>query len=61
MPATVKNKLLFYADDSCMLVSGMNKIEIRTLLSDDLKTVSHRLVDNKLSLHLGKTVYTIWL
>ena len=26
MPATVKNKLLLYADDSCVLVSGKNKI-----------------------------------
>ena len=44
MPATIKNKLLLYADDSCFLVSGKNKTEIETLLSDDLKTVCHWLV-----------------
>ena len=41
MPATVKNKRLLYANDSCISVSQSgkikNKIEIKTLLSDDLK------------------------
>jgi hypothetical protein len=55
MSAVVKNKLLLYADDSAILVSGKNKDQITSALSKDLEFVSHWLVDNKLSLHLGKT------
>jgi len=36
-------------------VSGKNKEHITYALSKDLEPVSHWLVDNKLSLHLGKT------
>jgi len=55
MSTVVKNKLLLYADDSAILVSGKNKEHITSALSKDLELVSHWLVDNKLSLHLGKT------
>ena len=55
MSAVVKNKLLLYADDSAILVSGKNRSTIEKELAEDLETVSHWLVDNKLSLHLGKT------
>ena len=55
MPAVVKNKLLLYADDSAIMVSGKSKSLIEKELSEDLEMVSHWLVDNKLSLHLGKT------
>ena len=55
MSGAVKNKLLLYADDSAILVSGKNKAEIERLLSEDLNVVNLWLIDNKLSLHLGKT------
>jgi hypothetical protein len=55
MSAVVKNKLLLYADDSGILVSGKCKSDIERLLKEDLHLVSQWLVDNKLSLHLGKT------
>jgi Reverse transcriptase (RNA-dependent DNA polymerase) len=55
MPAVVKNKLLLYADDSAILVSGKNVSDVEKALSDDLLGVSQWLIDNKLSLHLGKT------
>lgn len=55
MSAVVKNKLLLYADDSAILVSARNKSDIENKLSNDLNNVSHWLVNNKLSLHLGKT------
>lgn len=55
MSGAVKNKLLLYADDSAILVTGKNKAEIERLLSEDLNVVNHWLIDNKLSLHLGKT------
>ena len=55
MSAVVKNKLLLYADDSGILVSGKCKSSVETSLKADLHLVSQWLVDNKLSLHLGKT------
>ena len=55
MSAVVQNKLLLYADDSAILVSGKNIPTVENALSEDLMSVSHWLVDNKLSLHLGKT------
>ena len=61
MPAVVKNKLLLYADDSAIIVSGKSKSFIEKDLTEDLEMVSHWLVDNKLSLHLGKNrVYYYW-
>ena len=52
----VINKLLLYADDSEILVSGKNKQDIEKLLTEDLNCLSQWLIiiDNKLSLHLGK-------
>ena len=51
----VKNKLLLYADDSGILVSGKNKQDIEQLLTEDLNCLSQWLIDNKLLLHLGNT------
>ena len=55
MSAVVKHKLLLYADDSSILVSDKSISTVEKMLSDDLKQVSEWLIDNKLSLHLGKT------
>ena len=55
MSAVTRNKLLLYADDSAILVANKSRSVIEKELSDDLQAVSSWLVDNKLSLHLGKT------
>ena len=55
MAAVVNNKILLYADDTGILVSGNSTAEIESILSGDLELISGWLVDNKLSLHLGKT------
>ena len=55
MAAVVKNKILLYADDTGILVAGKRISEIESILSNDLELISEWLVDNKLSLHLGKT------
>ena len=55
MSAVVKNKLLLYADDSGILVSDESKSVIEASLQDDLHSIRQWLIDNKLSLHLGKT------
>ena len=55
MAMAVNCKLLLYADDSALLVSGKDINEIEQSLSTELNSVSQWLCDNKLSLHLGKT------
>ncbi len=55
MERAVRCKLLLYADDSALLVSGRSVKEIETELSSELSNVRTWLIDNKLSLHLGKT------
>ena len=48
-------KLLLYADDSTILFSHKNPNFIAEKLGKELESCSKWLVDNKLSLHLGKT------
>ena len=48
-------KLLLYADDSAILFSHKTPEVISRKLSSELQSCSKWLVDNKLSLHLGKT------
>ena len=55
MPAAVKCKLILYADDSALLVAGKNCAIIQQRLSSELESVWEWLIDNKLSLHFGKT------
>ena len=55
MPISLKCKLLLYADDSALLVSGSDPNIIAEILSNELKSCRQWLIDNKLSLHLGKT------
>jgi len=55
MSGAVKNKLLLYADDSGILVSGKDRSELESVLSSEMNVLSEWLICNKLSLHLGKT------
>ena len=55
MTGAVSNKLLLYADDLAILVADKCLSNIETILQNELEIVSEWLVDNKLSLHLGKT------
>ena len=52
MLAAVRCKLLLYADDSALLVSGKDVAEIEAALSVELEAVQEWLVDNKLSLDI---------
>ena len=47
--------LMLYADDSALLISGNNIIDIENKLSEEMCNLSKWLESNKLSLHLGKT------
>ena len=55
MEASVSCKLILYADDSALLVSGTHIKTIENISGDTLLSLSNWLIDNKLSLHLGKT------
>jgi hypothetical protein len=55
MESAVGCKLLLYADDSALMVSNRDVGFIQERLSLELQSVSEWLIDNKLSLHLGKT------
>jgi hypothetical protein len=55
MVSAVKNKLLLYADDSVIIASDANPDAIASSLSIDMKAINSWLVDNQLSLHVGKT------
>ncbi len=55
MPMSVKCKLLLYVDDSVLLVSDQNPKVVSDTLSRELETCNEWLIDNRLSLHLGKT------
>ena len=46
---------MLYADDSALLVSGQDIPGIEAALTKELEAVQEWLVENKLSLHLGKT------
>ena len=55
MSMAVDCSLLLYADDSILLTSGKSVEQIETVLSKNMDSVSNWLIDNRLSLHLGKT------
>ena len=49
------SQLLLYADDSVIVHSSKNVEEINSVLSREMESVHKWLVENRLSLHLGKT------
>ena len=55
MHVAVKCKLILYADDSALLVAGKNCAIIHQRISSELESIWKWLIDNKLSLHFGKT------
>ena len=55
MCSAVNCKLLLHADDSALIVPGKDVKEIELKLTKELESISNWLIDNKLSLHLGKT------
>ena len=55
MKLSVTCKLLLYADDSALLISGKSLVNIEQQLTTQLNYVHEWLIDNRLSIHLGKT------
>ena len=58
MSGAVSNKLLFV--DSAILVADKCLSNIENVLKNELEIVSEWLIDNKLSLHLGKTISVLF-
>ena len=55
LEAAVSCRLILYADDSALLVSGTSVSVIEETLGHELTFLTEWLVDNKLSIHLEKT------
>lgn len=55
MPNSVNCMMFQYADDSVLIVSGKDPKDIGISLSKNLESCNRWLIDNKLSLHMGKT------
>ena len=55
MPSCVKCKMILYADDTILLVSHRDLDKLSTTLSSELAKCFHWLVNNRLSMHKGKT------
>ena len=55
MNAACNCKLFLFADDSALLISGKDKLQVEEALSSEVTKIRTWLTDNKLSLHLGKT------
>ena len=55
MPQSVSCDLSLYADDSCLSVTNKDITYIENKLNENLSSLCDWLVDNKLSIHLGKT------
>ena len=55
MTSAVDCSLFLYADDSALVVAGKSVDDIIFHLSKNLNSLSDWLIENKLSLHLGKT------
>lgn len=53
--SAVRFKLLLYADNLALIVSGKNTQHIQESVSSELEAAREWLINNKLSLHLGKT------
>ena len=55
MASCLNCHLSLYADDSALVFSGRNASEIANFLSQELSFCKKWLIDNRLSLHVGKT------
>ena len=58
--AAVDGDRLLYAYDSALLIRRKNIIDIEEKLCEELTKLNVWLIDNKLSLHLGKTEYILF-
>ena len=61
MKAAVKFKLLLYADDSALLVSGEDVSEVERTLSMELGAVSEWLCKNRLASFGKDSSYSFWI
>jgi len=51
---------LLFADDTALLMSGPNILDLQNTINDELKNVHKWLMQNKLTLNLNKTNYLLF-
>ena len=54
MPQAVQSDLLLYADDTCLVYSDKNVLNIEKQLNNDFNSLCDWFEDNKLSIHFGQ-------
>ena len=54
MPQAVQSDLLLYADDTCLVYSEKNVLNIEKQLNNDFNSLCDWFEDNKLSIHFGQ-------
>ena len=60
MSSSLQCRLSLYADDSALIFSGKNATDIANFLSTEISSCQKWLIDNRLSLHVGKTECVIF-
>ncbi|CAM1307391.1 Uncharacterised protein r2_g1727 [Pycnogonum litorale] len=55
MERAVKCKLFLYADDSALIIVDRHVETLQKCLNQELNSLNSWLIDNRLSLHIGKT------
>ena len=55
MSTSLKCRLSLYADDSALVAAGKSVSDLSRFLSSELESCKNWMVDNRLSLHVGKT------
>lgn len=55
MQICLKCRLALYADDSALIACGTDSAQVANILSRELVSCQNWLIDNRLSLHMGKT------
>ena len=61
MKEAVKCKLILYADDSALLVSGKDVVKIEQVLSRELKAVNEWLEENRIFTPRKNSIYSFWV
>ena len=60
MKSACNENLFLYADDSAIIASNKNELELHAILQEEFSKISVWLLDNKLSLHVAKTEFIVF-
>ena len=60
MKSACDENLFLYADDSAIIASDKNELELHAILQEEFSKIRVWLLDNKLSLHVAKTEFIVF-